>query len=193
KTAVAVHIEENLLAANPGNKEILGRIGDIYADRDLLQQAAPYWERIPKVAPGQPDGYLEAATIYWDYFDFSNALRLMDEGRKKLGNPTLYGYEEGAIYETQKDYARAVREYADAAVDSVLPPVADWTTGNSPALSRLVELARRPKLRDLVNDTTEKLAVDSHYAMPAVNLRVRVLEAANQAPQMATFLAAALD
>ncbi len=194
KTAVAVHIEENLLAANPGNKEILGRIGDIYADRDLLQQAAPYWERIPRVASGQPDGYLEAATIYWDYFDFSNALRLMDEGRKKLGNPTLYGYEEGAIYETQKDYARAVREYADAAVDSALPPVAvDWTAGNSPALSRLVELARRPKLRDLVNDTTEKLAVDSHYAMPAVNLRVRVLEAANQAPQMATFLAAALD
>jgi tetratricopeptide (TPR) repeat protein len=194
KTAVAVHIEENLLAANPGSKDILGRIGDIYADRDLLQQAAPYWERIPKVAPGQPDGYLEAATIYWDYFDFSNALRLMNEGRKKLGNPTLYGYEEGAIYETQKDYARAVREYADAAVDSALPPgAADGTTENSPALSRLVELARRPKLRDLVNDTTEKLAVDSHYAMPAVNLRVRVLEAANQAPQMAAFLAAALD
>ncbi|HEY6389401.1 MAG TPA: hypothetical protein VIX91_27275 [Candidatus Acidoferrum sp.] len=194
KTAVAVHIEENLLAANPGNTEILGRIGDIYADRDLLQQAGPYWERIPKVAPGQPDGYLEAATIYWDYFDFSNALRLMDEGRKKLGNPTLYGYEEGAIYETQKDYTRAVREYADAAVASDMPPAeAGWTTGNSPALGRLLKLARRPKLRDLVNETTEKLAVDSHYAMPAVNLRIRVLEAANESPQMAAFLGAALD
>ena len=194
KTAVAVHMEENLLAANPGNTEILARIGDIYADRELLQQAAPYWQRIPKVAPGQPDGYLEAATIYWDYFDFSNALRLMDEGRRKLGNPTLYGYEEGAIYETQKDYARAVREYADAAVASDMPPAeADWTTGNSPALGRLLALARRPKLRDLVNDTTEKLAVDSHYAMSAVNLRIRVLEAANEGPQMAAFLGAALD
>lgn len=194
KTAVAVHIEENLLAANPGNTETLGRIGDVYADRDLLQQAAPYWERIPKVAPGQPDGYLEAATIYWDYFDFSNALRLMDEGRKKLGNPTLFGYEEGAIYETQKDYTRAVREYADAAMGSDMPPAeADWTTGNPPALGRLLELARRPKLRDLANDTTEKLAVDSHYAMPAVNLRIRVLEAANEGPQLAAFLGAALD
>ena len=194
KTAVAAHIEENLLAANPGNTEILGRIGDIYADRDLLQKAAPYWERIPKVAPGQPDGYLEAATIYWDYFDFSNALRLMDEGRKKLGNPTLYGYEEGAIYETQKDYTRAVLEYADAAVASDIPAgEADWTTGNSPALGRLLQLARRPKLRDLVNDTTEKLAVDSHYAIPAVNLRIRVLEAASEKPQIAAFLGAALD
>src|SRR6516162_102471 len=108
----------------------------------------------------------------------------MDEGRKKLGNPTLFGYEEGAIYETQKDYTRAMREYADAAMGSDMTPAeADWITGNSPALGRLLELARRPKLRDLANDTTEKLAVDSHYAMSAVNLRMRVLEAANEAPQ----------
>jgi tetratricopeptide (TPR) repeat protein len=184
KTAVAAKVEENLLAVNPGNTEILARIGDIYSDRDLFQQAAPYWERIPKVSPGESGGYLDAATIYWDYFDFNNALRLLDEGRKKLDNPALYGYEEGAIYETRKDYPRAIREYAGAAVSA---------GGESPAIGRLIELARRPKLRDLVNDTTEKLAVDSRYALPAINLRLRVLEAANRAPEMATFLGAALD
>jgi tetratricopeptide (TPR) repeat protein len=184
KTAVAAKMEENLLAANPDNTEILARIGDIYSDRGLFQQAAPYWERIPKVSPGESGGYLEAATIYWDYFDFNNALRLLDEGRKKLDNPTLYGYEEGAIYETQKDYSRAIREYAGAAVAA---------GGESPAMGRLLELARRQKLRDPVNDTSEKLAMDSHYALPAVNLRLRVLEAASRAPEMAAFLAAALD
>jgi tetratricopeptide (TPR) repeat protein/Flp pilus assembly protein TadD len=184
KTAIAAKIEENLLAANPGNTQILARIGDIYSDRDLLQQAAPYWERIPKVSPGESRGYLDAATIYWDYFDFNNALRLLDEGRKKLDNPTLYGYEEGAIYETRKDYPRAISEYAGAAVAA---------GGESAATGRLAELARRPKLRDLVNDATEKLVLDSHYALPAVNLRLRVLEAANRAPEMATFLSATLD
>jgi len=184
KTATAAKIEENRLAADPGNTEILARIGDIYSDRELFQQAAPYWERIPKATPGQSGGYLEAATIYWDYFDFSNALRLLDEGRKRLDNPTLYGYEEGAIYETQKDYSRASHEYANAAVAG---------GGESPAAGRLLELARRSKLRDLVNDTTEKLATDSHYTLPSVNLRIRVLEASNRRPEMATFLAAALD
>jgi len=183
-TAVAAKVEENLLAANPGNTETLARIGDIYSDRELFQQAAPYWERIPNVAPGESGGYLEAATIYWDYFDFNNALRLLDEGRKKLGNATLYGYEEGAIYETRKEYPRAVQEYAATAVAG---------GGESPAMGRLIELARRPKLRDLVNDTTEKLAVDSGYALPAINLRLPVLEAANRAPEMAAFLAAALE
>ena len=75
-TDVAAKIEDNFLQANPTDTEIMARIGDIYADREQFVKAAPYWERIPQVAPGQSGGYLEAATIYWDYFDFDNAMRL---------------------------------------------------------------------------------------------------------------------
>ena len=107
-TEVAAKIEDNLLQANPGNREIMSRIGDIYADRDLFAKAAPYWDRIPTIAPGESGGYLEAASIYWDYFDFDNALRLLNEGRKKLGDENLYSYEAGAIYENQRDYAGAI-------------------------------------------------------------------------------------
>jgi cellulose synthase operon protein C len=79
-TAIAATIEDNLLQASPSDTEIMARIGDIYADRDLFARAEPYWERIPQAAPGQAAGYLDAATIYWDYFDFDNALRLLGEG-----------------------------------------------------------------------------------------------------------------
>jgi cellulose synthase operon protein C len=184
KTAVAAKIEENLLAGNPGDTAILARIGDIYSDRGLFAQAAPYWERIPKVAPGQASGYLDAATIYWDYFDFENALRVLDEGRKKLGSPALYGYEEGAIFETQRDYPKAIHEYSTAALAAGL---------ESPAAGRLLELARRPKFRDLVNDETEKLASEAHYSSPAIQLRVRVLETQDRKPEMVSLLGAALD
>jgi tetratricopeptide (TPR) repeat protein len=88
-TAVAVKIEDNLLQVNPGNMEIMSRIGDTYADRDLFAKAAPYWDRIPLVAPGRSNGYLEAASIYWDYFNFDNALRLLNDGRKRLGDEDL--------------------------------------------------------------------------------------------------------
>jgi predicted Zn-dependent protease len=183
KTDVAVKIEENLLSANPGSREILARIGDIYSDRELFSQAAPYWERIPKVAPGESGGYLEAATIYWDYYDFDNALRLLEEGRKNLRDESLYGYEEGAIYEGKRDYPHAIREYANAAL-------AD--NGESPALNRLLELARRPKFRDLVDQESERLARVSKYSMSGVNLRVRVLETENRKPELAGFLDAAI-
>src|SRR5207302_5528787 len=69
-TAIAAKIEDNLAQIIPRDTETLARVGDIYADRDEFAQAAPYWERIPEVSPGQPGGYLEAATIYWDYYDF---------------------------------------------------------------------------------------------------------------------------
>jgi Flp pilus assembly protein TadD len=183
-TFVAAKIEENLLAVNPGDTEILSRIGDIYADRELFSTAAPYWERIPKVAPGESGGYLEAATIYWDYFDFDNALRLLNDGRKKLGNATLYGYEEGAIFEGKRDYPGAVREYAKAALAA---------NGESPTLSRLLELARRPKYRDLVNEETEKVADAAGESLSAIRLRVRVLEAENREAELITYLNASVD
>jgi cellulose synthase operon protein C len=178
-TEVAARIEDNLLQANPGNSEIMSRVGDIYADRDLFAKAAPYWNRIPTITPGQSAGYLEAASIYWDYFDFDNALRLLDQGRKKLGDENLYSYEAGAIYENQRDYARAIGEYVKGALAG---------GANSPADLRLLELAHRPKLRDQVDQQTAKLITLPNPPVPAVYLRVRVVEAQNRKDDMATLL-----
>ncbi|HEY2664505.1 MAG TPA: tetratricopeptide repeat protein, partial [Candidatus Binataceae bacterium] len=178
RTAVAAKIEINLSHFNPRDTETLSRIGDIYADSEQFTQAAPYWERIPQVAPGQPGGYLEAATIYWDYFDFPNALRVLKEGRVHLNKPNLYSYEAGAIHENQRDYPNAIDEYVKGALENP----------GSSAEFRLVELARRPKLRDLVDRATARAAVLPNPPMPAVYLRVKVLEAQNRKPEMESFL-----
>jgi tetratricopeptide (TPR) repeat protein len=178
-TAIAAKIEDNLLQANPTDTEIMARIGDIYADREQFAQAAPYWERIPQVAPGQSGGYLEAATIYWDYFDFDNAMRLLGKGRDRLAQPSLYAYEAGAIYENQRDYPPAIDEYVKGALGGA---------AESSAELRLLELARRPKFRDLVDQSTAKLAPPPNPSMPAVYLRVKVLEAQNRKDEMAAFL-----
>ena len=177
-TAIAAKIEDNLLQASPGDTEIMARIGDIYADRELFAQAAPYWELIPQAAPGQPAGYLDAATIYWDYFDFDNALRLLAKGREHLANASLYSYEAGAIYENQRDYPRAIDEYVKGSLSAP----------ESSAELRLLQLAHRPKFHDLVDQSTAKIATAANAPMPAVYLRVKVLEAQNRQPEMEAFL-----
>ncbi len=180
-TATAARIEDNLLQFRPDDTETMGRIGDIYADRDLFSQAAPYWERIPQAAPGQPAGYLEAATIYWDYFDFDNALRLLGEGRDRLANANLYSYEAGAIYENQRDYPHAIAEYVKGALSAP----------GSAAELRLLQLARRPKFRDLVDQSTAQSAAkiaSASNSMTAVYLRVKALETQNRKPEMEAFL-----
>jgi predicted Zn-dependent protease len=178
KTSVAVKIEDNLLSANPGSTENLARIGDIYADRELFSKAAPYWERIPRVAPGESGGYLEAATIYWDYYDFDNALRLLAEGRKKLADENLYCYEMGAIYEGKRDYAHAIQEYVKGAV----------VGGGSPAENRLLQLAGRPKYRELVESESQKIVAPANFSMAALSVRMRVLEAQNRKAELASLL-----
>src|SRR5260370_14113637 len=101
-------MEEHRRAANRGKTENLARIGDMYADRELFAKAAPYWERIPRVSPGEAGGYLEPATIYWGYFDFDNALRFLAGGRSELADDAPYSYEAGARYTGRRAYARAV-------------------------------------------------------------------------------------
>jgi predicted Zn-dependent protease len=178
-TGTAVKVADHLLAANPGNTQNLARIGDIYADRELFAKATPYWERIPRVSPGEAGGYLETATIYWDYFDFDNALRLLVEGRKKLADDNLYSYEAGAIYEGKRDYPSAVKEYVKGALAG---------GGESPAEFRLLALARQPKFRDLVDRETQKPAAVAGAPMAVVLLRVRVLEAQDRKPELVSFL-----
>ncbi len=176
--AIAAKIEDNFLQANPSDRETMARIGDIYADREQFSEAAGYWERIPKVAAGDPDGYLEAATIYWDYFDFDNAIRLLALGRQKLADPSLYAYEAGAIYENQRDYAHAIEEYVKGAMASP----------NSSAESRLLELARRPALRDLVDHGTAKLGAPASSPMSAILLRVKILDVQDRRPEIESLL-----
>jgi cellulose synthase operon protein C len=178
-TEIAANIEARLLQANPGSREIMARIGDIYADRDQFGRAANYWDRIPATTPGEASSYLEAASIYWDYFDFDNALRLLNDGRKRLGDQNLYSYESGAIYENQRDYQRAIIEYIKGALAA---------GANSPADLRLLELGRRPKLRDLVDRETAAQITLPNPAMSVVDLRIRVLDAQNRKVDLEKFL-----
>jgi tetratricopeptide (TPR) repeat protein len=177
-TEIAARIQDNFLRANPADTATMARIGDIYADREQFAHAAPYWERIPQVSPGLSSGYLEAATIYWDYFDFDNAVRLLNQGRTRLGDSNLYAYESGAIYENQRDYSKAIDEYVKGALAGP----------ESSAESRLLQLARRPKFRDLVDQSTANISAAASGSMSAVNLRVKVLEAQNRKPEIESFL-----
>jgi tetratricopeptide (TPR) repeat protein len=174
----AVTVEKNLLLASPGDTERLAHIGDIYADRGRMSDAADFWQQMPGAHPGSPDGYLQAATVFWDYFRFDEALREIDAARAKFHQPALYGYEAGAIDENMGNPAAAVREYTLAALAG----------GSSDAHDRLLILAARPATRDAVDSaTTQALAADS-TSLAALNLRVDVLLAQHRGDELAALL-----
>jgi cellulose synthase operon protein C len=190
QTERAVSVEKHLLAANPADLDRMARIGDIYADsgadstpgHEDIAAAATYWRRMPGIHPGNANGYLQAATIFWDYFQFDDALEEIREARAKFGQPALYGYEAGAIYEGKRDLANAIHEYTAAAIES---------NTDSFAGGRLLQLARRKASAKMVEDETAK-AVESGGSIAALELRERVLTAQKREAEIRPLLETAL-
>ena len=176
---IAAAIERKLTFATPRDNAALTRLGEIYADRELFSRAKPAWDRIAQIQPGTSNGYLEAATIFWDYFRYDDALRLLGAGRKKLADPALYAYEAGAIYENQRDYKRALAEYAKGALA---------TPENSQAKARLIQLAQRTRDRDAIEQLTAQQASGANPNINAVSLRVSLLAAENRRKDLEQFL-----
>src|SRR5439155_15569119 len=107
----AVAVENRLLDARPGDLDTLARIGDIYADRGRFMDASPYWLKMAEVRPGEADGYLQSATVFWDYFDFADAQVQLGRGQARLHDATLFGYQQGATEESRGDVTAAIRVY----------------------------------------------------------------------------------
>ncbi len=182
-TDLAAGVEQNLARFDARDRAALARVGEVYADRDLLQKARPWWDRIAAVEPGKPGGYLEAATVFWDYYQFDHALRLLDEGRRKLNQPALYAYETGAIYENQRDYRRAVEEYMRGALQQ--PHMQAW--------QRLMALSRRPAHRARIEEVTAQAVSGPGVSLPALNLRVGLLESQDRRDDLEKLLTSTLE
>jgi tetratricopeptide (TPR) repeat protein len=183
-TEIAVQIENNLLLAAPADRDRLARIGDIYSDREQFAKAAPYWNKMPETEPGNPKSYEDAATVFWDYYFFEDALRLLNQGRGRLRDDSLYSYQVGAIHENQSDYARAVDEYVKGSLAEPASPE---------ARARLLQLAARKSSREAVDAAAAKAVAARNYDLPSVRLRVDVLEAQQRQPELPAFLISVLD
>ncbi len=168
-TQVAAGFARKAYESDASNTKLLETVGDVYADKEDFGKAAAAWNAIPRVFPGKPDGYLEAATVYWDYYRFSDALRLIREARTRYRDKAMFAYEAGAIEEGRRDYERAVEEY-----------LAGWKDGNQQARARIVRLAGRPAQRDLIYRMT---------ANADAELRIDVLKAQQRKAELEAFLA----
>jgi tetratricopeptide (TPR) repeat protein len=175
-TDKAVEIEKRLLNAKPDDLDTMARIGDIYADRGRMAEAAPYWTRMAEAHPGDANGYLQSATVFWDYFDFPSALAQLRKGRERLADPSAFGYQAGAIEESRGNQQAAIKEYVASSL------------GDKPSeesRSRLLSLARRPALRAAVELETADLLKPAAPSIAALSLRVGVLDAQHRAEDMA--------
>jgi Flp pilus assembly protein TadD len=180
-TDAAIAVEEKLGQADPRSHQTLTAIGEIEAERERFDKARAAWDRIPEIQPAKADGYLEAATVFWDYYRYDDALRWIAEGRKRLKQDSLFAYEAGAIHENQRNYDAAMREYAKGAI----------AQPGSNSEQRLLLLARRPALRTQIEQLTQNLVTDRNPPSGMFQLRVALLRNQNRRDDLESFLVTA--
>ena len=126
------------------------RGGEIYAELGDYEKAHGQWEKIIATASGDKEIYLDTATVYWDYFQYQDALRAIKILRQKFGDDTLYAFETGAILEAENKENEAVSEYVrafDASRDEAQ---------KEKAIKRLVNLSARERRAIIENKATNK-------------------------------------
>lgn len=107
----ATALYDRLSLIYPNNKDYLTKAGEVLIESGNTEQAAKRWEKIFEINPTNENLYLEVASIFWDYYQFSDAAEALLLARKNLKKPSLFGSKLAAVYESAKDYPKAVAEY----------------------------------------------------------------------------------
>jgi len=97
--------------ASPASTEHRTRAGEVFAELGDYKRAAAQWEQLLKISAGDEEAFLETATIYWDYFQYNDALRVLKLIRRQKQDDTLYAFQVAAILETQHKTTEALAEY----------------------------------------------------------------------------------
>jgi tetratricopeptide (TPR) repeat protein len=139
EAATASHAQADAFPASP---EYRTRAGEIQAELGDYARARSEWEQLIALGRGEPRTYLDTATVYWDYFQYDDALRTIKSLRARTRDETLYALQAGAILEARHQLPDALAEYMTALRDDSNDYQRVSETAR--ASRRLVTLSNRP-------------------------------------------------
>jgi len=129
--------------------------GELQAELGDYARARENWRKVIDLAAGEKDSYLNTATVFWDYFQFDDALLTINELRKKRSDLNLYAMQTGAIFEAQNELDRAIPEYLKALDENEI--AADrWR-----AKERLKILYQKPEIARKIDRAFEAAKADA--------------------------------
>lgn len=84
--------------------------GELYAETNDYQKAKTQWLELLKLGKDKQT-YLDTATIFWDYYQYDEALRVIEKLRQQENDQTLLAFEMGALLEAKHQTKAATHEY----------------------------------------------------------------------------------
>ncbi|MEK6407137.1 MAG: tetratricopeptide repeat protein [Acidobacteriota bacterium] len=118
------------------------KAGEVYAQLGDFKRAAEQWDKLIQIEPGERNTYLEVATVFWDYYQFDQAIRVFKELRNATGEQTIYAYRMGAVYEAKGSMDSAIAEYVNV--------LSEPGEGRDTVAKRLAQLSKRTGLAEKI-------------------------------------------
>lgn len=137
-----------LADAVPASSDYRTRAGEIQAELGDYNHARAEWEKLIAIGPGQPETYFDTATIYWDYFQYDDALRTIRTLRRQTNDETRYAFQAGVILEGKHQLREALAEYVKALADS--DSDSERVADIARTKKRLVTLSKRPGIYEQI-------------------------------------------
>ena len=110
----AAKVGQAMADSSPASESYRTQAGEIYAELGDYKLAGERWERLINLRPGDQEIYLDTATIYWDYFQYDDALRTLTSLRRQMNDQTIYAFQMAALLETKHRTNEAIGEYVKA-------------------------------------------------------------------------------
>lgn len=132
----------------PSEHQYRIKAGEVYAQLGDFKRAGDEWDKLIRLEPGERNTYLEVATVYWDYYQFDQAVRVFKDLRNVTGDQSIYAYRLGAVHEGKGDIDSALAEYV-----KVLDEPGD---GRDTVVKRLAQLSKRAGVPEKIAGAYEK-------------------------------------
>ena len=155
-TEAARGLAERSSAGQSDATELLEQMGELEMDMGRATEAVAWWRHLVERAPYDAEPVTRLATILWDYGEMKEALRVIKEGRARLGRPRLLAFESAVLREELGDVDGAVADYLVALQPS--SEGAYWVEER--AARRLAELVSRPNVRAALARRLERIERD---------------------------------
>ena len=158
----AITLFQSILRRSPSDINLLGQLGNIYAQNADQAKATEAWERAVAVDPAKETTYRFVGSWAVQSRMFDYAIALYKRGRAACGDPQLFTSDIGYLYGIMLNYADATKEYLSllamnpAQLNFVQSRIATYT-GKADGLAAATASVARAAAADPANMSYQKL------------------------------------
>ncbi|MGH9837254.1 MAG: tetratricopeptide repeat protein, partial [Blastocatellia bacterium] len=122
----SARVQLEMADASPASESYRTAAGELRAELGDYKRAGQQWDQLLRLGAGDKEIYLNTATVFWDYFQYDDALRVLRAMRRQMRDDSLYAFQIAAILESKLPKEEAKEEAKERAKEGAKEAIAEY-------------------------------------------------------------------